>query len=176
MCYVEDVFHARCGHWSSKPRISHACICARYVERPAYNSRNLHHFLRRYVTVPYDCKHKQSRGSVLDEETICDQCIARESGRRASERQVGMWLSVYTNSDGSWVETDRDLDLTERMLRRSMSRRRQGSVPALLRLASVDANEVLAAIGDEEKVSPRRSALADSQPELDPDAQADMVR
>lgn len=176
MCYVEDVFYTRCGHWASKPRIAHACICAKYVKRPSYNSRNLHPFLRRFEMLPYDCQHKQSRGSVLDEERICDQCIARESGRRASERQVGMWLSVTSNRQGSWVEIDHNPALTDQTLGISVNRRRHGSVPALLKSDNTDTKGLLAAIDDKDELAPRRAPSADGEPDCDVEEQADNVQ
>lgn len=124
MCYVANVFHPRCGHWSNTPHIIHVCPCARFVQRPSYSTRNLNPLLRRYETVPYSCHNKQSRGSGVDHERTCDQCIAREGARRIVEKQKGMWLSVCATQDGKWLEMDSKPELTRRMLERAECARR----------------------------------------------------
>lgn len=52
MCYLEDVFHGQCGHWSEEARVYHRCAAA--------------------GSQPY-CFNKKTCGS-LNEDSLCAKC------------------------------------------------------------------------------------------------------
>ena len=84
MCYTEDIFHAKCNHWSAQPRIYHKCTAA---SQPEYH---------------YTCSQKKTTGS-RREETFCKKC---EFDPEKAFKNNSMWISV-SNSNGRTVVKER---------------------------------------------------------------------
>lgn len=67
MCYLEDVFHSRCGHWAEQARVYHTCAAA---GPQVY------------------CSNKKKCGSV-NEDSLCRLC--RTCDKNVASNQ-GKWL------------------------------------------------------------------------------------
>jgi hypothetical protein len=84
MCYAEDIFYAKCNHWSAQPQVYHKCGAA---SQPDYH---------------YTCHEKKTTGS-RREDSFCMQC--RFDPEKTFENQ-GTWLSV-SNTNGKTVVKER---------------------------------------------------------------------
>lgn len=84
MCYTEDVFHAKCNHWSAQPQVYHRCSAA---DQPDYH---------------YICAEKKTTGS-RREESFCKKC---SFDAEKTFKDQGMWLSV-SNKNGNTVAKKR---------------------------------------------------------------------
>ncbi|KAJ9661757.1 hypothetical protein H2198_001722 [Neophaeococcomyces mojaviensis] len=112
MCYIEDVYHTRCQHWSNRPNIYHRCPQAphhstdRFNTTPSLasfeNNAGLHS--KNYHWDPTSpvppgirdqpCAYnKTSYGSIKDTENLCPRCRI-DQGKRAAD-QTGMWFAFY---------------------------------------------------------------------------------
>ena len=80
MCYVEDVYHTRCGHWADKPRLYHSCAAAN-------------------VTGPQkQCFNEKKCGSVQDD-SYCQRCIIHAD--MTAGRNAGACMTVVQNEQRS---------------------------------------------------------------------------
>ena len=85
MCYVEDVYHARCGHWSNVPQVYHQC--ARVDSRRTSETSE-----RNNSTVSgQTCYNRKTCGS-RSEDSTCKRCVAADR----EKLQRGTCMSVYS--------------------------------------------------------------------------------
>lgn len=75
MCYLEDIYHAKCNHWSAQPRIYHKCAAASQPDNH------------------YSCSAKKTTGSKR-EDSFCKKC---EFDPEKAFKGQGMWLSVTSS-------------------------------------------------------------------------------
>ena len=76
MCATEDIFHAKCNHWSAKPRIYHKCSAAK----------------------DYPCSEKKTFSSAR-EDSLCEQC---QNDPEKAFKFKGTYISV-SRSNGRMV-------------------------------------------------------------------------
>lgn len=78
MCYLEDIYHTKCGHWSDRPRTYHRCPSG-----PAFSASE----------PPSPCYNRKSCGS-RSEDSHCKRCRFMESG---PPKIRGTYFSVSRN-------------------------------------------------------------------------------
>ena len=84
MCYLEDVYHMKCSHWSDKPRTYHICAAG------ANQSQ---------------CFNKKKCGAVQDD-SFCKRCLLRAKEVEGKENK-GMWISLSSDSKTNRVVVKR---------------------------------------------------------------------
>lgn len=84
MCYVEDVFHARCGHWASQPHVYHQCSRVDKALSPQQNNAN----------IGRTCYNQKTCGS-REENSVCKRCVAAD----CEKLQRGTCMSVFSRGD-----------------------------------------------------------------------------
>lgn len=107
MCYVEDVFHAPCGHWAEKPRLYHRCPAA--PDQPIDQVHTIPSLTRLEqkagmyrdhgdptkpkpgIRMNTTCANPKTFGSTQDHENKCPRC--RIDVDKIAASQQGMWFS-----------------------------------------------------------------------------------
>jgi hypothetical protein len=84
MCYIEDIYHSQCGHWSSKPQIYHHC--SRGDKNLTTNENN--------AIIGRTCYNRKTCGS-REEDSRCKQCKLADR----EKLQRGTCMSVFTEGD-----------------------------------------------------------------------------
>ena len=79
MCYLEDVYHTKCNHWSDEPRTYHMCA--------AGGNRK-------------DCFNKKKYGAVEDD-SFCKRCLLHSKDIHGKE--TGTWMTVYSDRETNRV-------------------------------------------------------------------------
>lgn len=82
MCYLEDVYHTKCGHWSDVPRIYHRCAAGTLTQSGV------------------SCFNRKSCGS-SSEDTHCKRCRLDMS---STVNQRGMYMSVTRDPQRNCVK------------------------------------------------------------------------
>jgi hypothetical protein len=80
MCYVEDVFHARCGHWATQPHVYHQCSRVEKSLSPEANN----------AAIGRTCYNQKTCGS-CEEDSVCKRCVAADR----EKLQRGTCMSVF---------------------------------------------------------------------------------
>ena len=79
MCYVEDIYHSECGHWSAEPRVYHRCAAAAAIPG--------------CVTACFDRK----TAGASSEDSLCKRC---QLDLANIAQKQGTWLSIFDEKDG----------------------------------------------------------------------------
>lgn len=85
MCYVEDIYHSRCGHWASQPQVYHQCA---RIDKDTASPLSRTDDSRSSSRTCYNRKTCGSRS----EDSVCIRCVAATR----SELHRGTCMSVYS--------------------------------------------------------------------------------
>src|SRR5277367_452002 len=81
MCYLEDIYHSRCGHWTDEPRVYYKCAAASV---PGYTKQ---------------CWSRHTTGSAA-EDSICRKCQPSVEKKAVPK---GTWCSVSQDECGKMI-------------------------------------------------------------------------
>lgn len=90
MCILQDVYHAKCGHWADRPRIKRSCAAAR-EHRIGGDIQSSSSGMR--ITQP--CTNSKTDGFFEDRNDKCSKCRMNLDGICS---KAGTWLSCGIDS------------------------------------------------------------------------------